>query len=394
MTTPPLSDGGTVERGAGPRIVIVGAGLGGLALAVALRRYGHAPRVVEQADRFARVGAGINVGPNATKALRGLGLEPALLKTAHLPEVWENRVSDTGETIRDIPLGEEAEGRYGARFLQMHRADLHAALVEAVDPAALELGRRLVGTTDENGEIELRFADGTTTTADVVIGADGIHSRVRHILFGDQPLHFTGRVAYRGIIPAEDLVGVEMAPFAKWWGPDRHIVIYYATSAGDVYYVTSVPEQDWHTESWSAEGDPDELRGWFADFHPEVRGILDRCRTTYKWALYDREPMDLWHRGRIGLLGDAVHPMTPYLAQGAAMAIEDAVVLARLIDRDGLDDPDATFGRFYALRHPRTTHVQEQSRANRFGRDHGDTAALYGYDAWTTPLDQRAQEIA
>ena len=368
-----------------PRVAVIGAGLGGLAAASALRRIGLDPQIYEQTSRFSRVGAGINVSPNAVTALRGLGLEERLLSLAHQPPSWINRRWDTGDEILEIPLGADAEGKYGARFLQMHRADLHGALADVVPADSVHLGKRLVGLEATPLQVALDFADGTRAEADLVVAADGVHSRVREILVGDQPLDFTGRIAFRGVIPASDLRGLDIAPFTKWWGTDRHIVCYYISPARDVYYVTSVPQDNWRLESWSARGDVAELRELFSGFHPEVRAVLDRAGETFKWALYDRKPLERWHDGPVTLLGDACHPMTPYLAQGAAMAIEDAVVLARCLESADAD-PDAALRRFQDARWQRTSQVQAESRTNRFGFEHGDPVWLYQYDAWEIPL--------
>lgn len=375
-------------------VAVIGAGLGGLAAAATLRRAGYRPAVFEQARAFARVGAGINVSPNATKVLRGLGIEGRLLESCHQPEAWVNRKSDSGELISEIPLGGQAEEKYGAKFLQMHRADLHGALASIVPDEDVHLGKRLVELTERDDAVGLRFEDGTEVDAGLVVGADGIHSRVRQSLFGEQPLRFTGRVAFRGVIDAASMRGVRMAPFTKWWGPDRHIVIYHITTAGDTYYVTSVPDDEWRLESWTARGSVEELQDWFADFHPEVRLVLAQCTETHQWALYDRQPLESWHRGRVVMLGDATHPMTPYLAQGAAMAMEDAVVLSRALEEHGRDHP-AAFESFQNSRWGRTSEVQSQSGANAFGLTDSDPSWLYGYDAWQAPLtDGDASPIA
>jgi salicylate hydroxylase/6-hydroxynicotinate 3-monooxygenase len=375
------------------KVAIIGAGLGGLAAAIALRRFGFEPVIFEQARAFGRVGAGINVSPNATKVLRGLGVEADLLVSSHQPDVWLNREASSGDHISTIPLGEVAEERYGAKFLQMHRAELHEALAGAVPRDTIHLGKRLVDLTERDSDVVLTFEDGTVETVSLVVGADGIHSRVRQTLFGDQPLRFTGRVAYRSVIDGTAMAGVEMRPFTKWWGNDRHIVIYYVNANRDTYFVTSVPDADWRLESWSARGDVDELRSWFTSFHPEVREVLGRCTDTHKWALYDREPLDSWHSRRVVLLGDATHPMTPYLAQGAAMAIEDGVVLARALAEGGDREPESAFRVFQANRWERTSAVQSSSGANRFGLSDSDPGWLYSYDAWQVPLSPAEEGV-
>ncbi|UED87504.1 FAD-dependent monooxygenase [Streptomyces profundus] len=379
---------GTVRprgRGDGPEIAIVGAGIGGLALARALRRRGLASTVYERTARFDRIGSGINVSPNATAALAGLGVLPTVRRHASLPGSWRNYDAGTGELRHEFPLGESAATAYGQPFLQMHRGDLHAALNAAVPAETVRLGKRLVGLADRGERVELRFQDGSTAAADLVVGADGIRSQVRAELFGPDAPAFTGRVAYRDVIPTEGLDVSGLDDFAKWWGEDRHIVLYFINGGREIYYVTSVPEDEWTDESWSAHGDPAELRAAFGDFPEPVRRVLGHGTRTYKWALCDRPPMESWGRGRVVLLGDACHPMTPYMAQGAAMALEDAVVLGRAL-ADSPDDLDGALRDYQATRIPRTAWMQTESHKNTFMREAGPVAAVYGYDAWTAEL--------
>ena len=220
-----------------------------------------------------------------------------------------------------------------------------------------------------------------------MVGADGIHSLVKDTLFGKEKPIFTGRVAYRTTFPAALLEGYDIGDCTKWWGPDRHIVIYYVKpDRSEVYFVTSVPDPSFTVESWSSTGDVDELRAAFADFHPEVGHVLAACPAVHKWALADRDPLPRWCDGNVTLLGDACHPMTPYMAQGAATAIEDAAVLSRCLDgveRAGVAD---AFRRFETARKPRTSRIQLVSRANTFMREPTDADWVYGYDAWTAPL--------
>ncbi|MGP4111575.1 FAD-dependent monooxygenase [Streptomyces sp. 4N509B] len=376
-TSPPSGDA--------PRIAIVGAGIGGLALHLALRRAGLAATVYERTTRFERIGSGINVSPNATAALRGLGLLPALEPHASLPRSWRNYDAGTGALLHDFPLGEEAAATYGAPFLQMHRGDLHTALSTAVPAEDLRLGHRLVGLTEHAGGVRLRFAHGGEAEADVVVGADGIRSHVRAELFGADRPRYTGRVAYRDVVPTAGLDVAGLDDFAKWWGADRHIVLYFINAGREMYYVTSVPEDDWTRESWSTRGDPDALRAAFADFPAPVRAVLDRTEGTYKWALCDRDPMTSWGEGRVVLLGDACHPMTPYMAQGAAMALEDAVILSRCLARTPRD-PEGALRDYVAIRLTRTSWMQTESHRNTFMRDGAPAVSVYGYNPWTAAL--------
>jgi salicylate hydroxylase/6-hydroxynicotinate 3-monooxygenase len=369
-------------------VAIVGAGMGGLATAAALHRAGIGVNVYEQASRFTRLGAGIQIGCNAMKVLRGLGLEPLMRASAFYPRSWNNREYDTGEVRFDMIFGESAEQRYGAPYLLGHRGDLHAALASAVPDEAVHLGHRVVGIEQRpDRSVTLQFADGNSVQADALVASDGVHSFVKEQLFGKDEPNFTGRIAYRTVFPAALLNGHEIDDCTKWWGPDRHIVIYYVKpDRSEVYFVTSQPEPGFTVESWSAMGDVKELRQAFDDFHPQVRHVLAACPSVHKWALFDRDPQSHWSLGNITLLSDACHPMTPYMAQGAAMAIEDAAVLSRClkdVDRDGVA---AAFRRFEATHKPRTSRVQLSSRTNTWLKNRTDPDWVYGYDAWNEPL--------
>jgi len=368
-------------------VAIVGAGMGGLATAAALRRVGIEVAVYEQAQQFARLGAGIQVGCNAMKVLRLLGLEARMRQQSFYPRSWNNRDWRTGEVKFDMIFGESAERKFGAPYLLAHRGDLHAALASAVPAQCINLGHKLVGLDETGDGVKLSFADGTTATADAVVGADGVHSVVRDILFGATPVNFTGRIAYRTTYPASLLGGETIGDCTKWWGEDRHIVIYYVKpDRSEVYLVTSQPEPEFRIESWSAKGDVKELRKAFAGFSREVERVLAACPDVHKWAIVDRDSIEHWAEGNVTLLGDACHPMTPYMAQGAAMAIEDAAVLSRCLDGVEREGVANAFRRFEATRRERTTRVQETSRRNTWLREKTDTDWVYTYDAWSVPL--------
>jgi 2-polyprenyl-6-methoxyphenol hydroxylase-like FAD-dependent oxidoreductase len=377
-------------------IAIVGAGMGGLAAAAILRQVGADVQVYEQARQFARIGAGIQMLPNSSRVLRGIGVLDKLRQTAFEPYSHLNRVWDTGEVKRELPM---PESLYGAPFLCMHRADLHEALYSVLPPEIVHLNKKLVGLDQKGGPVTLSFSDGTTAEADAVVGADGVHSLVREIIIGaDKPIH-RGRIAYRAVFDAS-LMGGEIAPSrTKWWGTDRHIVIYYTRAdRSEVYFVTSVPEPaDWVTEeSWSAKGDVSELRAAYEGFHPEVRMVLEACPDCHKWAILEREPLPTWTDGRVVLLGDSCHPMTPYMAQGAAQSIEDAAVLARALKAVEFEDVEGAFRIYEATRKPRTSRVQAISSANTWmaGSQEEDPSWLYGYDAFNVPLADARQPAA
>jgi 2-polyprenyl-6-methoxyphenol hydroxylase-like FAD-dependent oxidoreductase len=375
----------------GVRIGVVGAGIGGLAIAALLRRSGHDVHIYEQAEAFSRVGAGIQMGANAMKALRGIGLDRDIRRVGFRPQSLRNCDYDSGHVTNELPGGDVLEARYGAPHMCLHRADLHALLHANVPGDILHFNHKLVTTEQSGAGVRLRFVGGGHADVDAVIAADGVHSVIRAQMLGADNPRFTGRVAYRTTFPAA-LLGADQLNKSrtKWWGPDRHIVIYYVTSACDeVYFVTSQPEDpSWMTpESWSAKGDVDELRAAFSSFHPCVRRVLAACPEVYKWALLSREPLATWTLGRSVLLGDACHPMAPYMAQGAAMALEDAVILARCLEGIDANGLEAAFKRYEANRKPRASDVQTLSNENTFLRRPGGTDWVYGYDVWTAPLD-------
>jgi 2-polyprenyl-6-methoxyphenol hydroxylase-like FAD-dependent oxidoreductase len=372
-----------------PSIAIVGAGLGGLTAASTLRQAGFDVRVYEQATRFSRIGAGIQMMPNSVKVLRRIGVEARVRGTSFQPYSHLNRVWDTGEVLRELPMPEEL---FGAPYLCMHRADLHEALASVLPADIIELRKRLTGLDETRGQVTLTFDDGSRAHADAAIGADGIHSIVRELIVGpDEPVH-KGRIAYRAIFPSALMGGVDVGPSrTKWWGIDRHIVIYYTKpDRSEIYLITSVPEPaEWLTrESWSTTGDVQELRQAYEGFHPDVRAVVEACPSCHKWAILEREPLARWSSGRVVLLGDACHPMTPYMAQGAATAMEDAAVLSRCLADVNGEDLEGAFARYEAHRKPRTSRIQAISSANTWmkGGDE-DTSWLYGYDAWNVPLD-------
>jgi salicylate hydroxylase/6-hydroxynicotinate 3-monooxygenase len=369
-------------------IAIIGAGMGGLAAAAALRRVGIEVTVYEQAAQFIRLGAGIQIGCNAMKVLRGLGLESRLREQSFYPRSWNNRDWRTGEVKFDMIFGESAERKFGAPYLLAHRGDLHAALASILPAEYVKLSHRLIGLDETNDGVRLAFANGAIAVADAVIGADGVHSVVRDILFGASPVNFTGRIAYRTTYRAALLDGQKIDDCTKWWGEDRHIVIYHVKpDRSEIYFVTSQPEPDFRIESWSAKGDVRELRSAFEGFDRQVENVLAACPDVHKWAIVDRDFLACWADRSVTLLGDAAcHPMTPYMAQGAAMAIEDAAVLSRClegVERDGVAN---AFRRFEASRKDRTARIQQTSRTNTWLKEKTDTDWVYAYDAWTVPL--------
>jgi 6-hydroxynicotinate 3-monooxygenase len=369
-----------------PAIAIIGAGIAGLTAAATLRKIGLEADIYEQAQAFARIGAGIQMNPNAMKVLRGLSLEAHIRGIGFAPAVGYNRQWDTGEVSYLHPMGAQIEQRFGAPDISLHRAELHSALVSINPPDVIHFNKKLAGLDRNRGRLQLTFADGTTAQADAVIGADGVHSTVLDILFGSGEPRFTGQVAYRAIYRTA-LLGTEIDDRVKWWGPDRHIVSYKVDQRRDeLYFIASTPEPDFKIESWSARGDLEQMRSAFARFHPKARVILDACPEVRKWALVERDPLAQWSEDRIVLIGDACHPMLPYMAQGAGSSMEDAVVLARCLEGVDLEGFGDAFRRFERNRKERTSRIQLGTRQNTWMRTAPDSAWLYDYDAWTVPL--------
>ncbi|WP_310961299.1 FAD-dependent monooxygenase [Nocardioides terrisoli] len=371
-------------------VAVVGGGIGGMVSAIALSAEGHDVQVHEQAPGFARVGADINLTPNAVRALDGLGagVGEALRRTAARPSHRISRTWDTGTATSCIEMGAVAEEKYGSPQLTMHRADLLAALEDALPTGVLRLGRRLESLTESASGVELTFADGSTEEAGLVIGADGIHSVVRTSILGPEKPDFTGVVAFRAVVPAPRLAELpNLAAFTKWWGPNpaTQIVTFPLNSGKDIFVFATAPQDSWLEESWTTPGDVEELRAMYADFHPEARALLDGADEVLKSALYVRDPLPRWSTDRITLLGDACHPMMPFMAQGAGQAIEDAVVLSRVLSGTGLSLPTALLA-YEQARHDRTARIQIGSRGNDWLKNAGNGDWVYGYDAWTTAI--------
>jgi salicylate hydroxylase/6-hydroxynicotinate 3-monooxygenase len=369
-------------------VAIIGAGMGGLSAAATLGRAGIDAEVYEQAPAFTRIGSGIQMSPNAMKVLRAIGLEEKTREIAFRPDHQLSRDWDTGHINLDYPFGDLVEKKYGAPYLLMHRGDLHALLASIVPPDKIKRGRKLVDFRQSGAGVELHFEDGSSAHADAMIASDGVHSSVREKLFGKDKPVYSGRVAYRTTFPASRL-NEQIDDCTKWWGVDRHIVIYYTTRAKDeVYLVTSVPEPAWTQESWSLKADVEELRAAFVGFHPMVTQVLDACPSVNKWAIFERDPMPAWTQGNVILIGDACHPMTPYMAQGAATAMEDAALLARCLEGCGPGGVHQAFLKFEGLRKPRTAEIQKVSHSNTWLHRSGNTDWVFGYDVWQVPLGE------
>jgi salicylate hydroxylase len=369
-------------------IGVSGGGVGGLAAALALSRAGHEVAVFEQSAAYGRVGADVNLTPNAVRALDGLGIGAALRATAARPTHRISRTWDTGEETSRLEMADAAEERYGAPQLTIHRADLLTALQGGLDGRVVRFGQRVAAIDHGATHATLVLTDGTRHQVDALIGADGIHSGVRAALFGPDAPRFTGLVAYRAVVARRLLSIPNLDAFTKWWGPTPsvQIVTFPLNRGAETFFFATLPQDDWLHESWTMRGDLAELRAAYAGFHPEARALLDACTEVMKSALYVRDPMPEWSAGRVSLLGDACHPMVPFMAQGACMAIEDAVVLGRALEGVEPADVPAALQRYEGARRPRTARVQENSLGNEWLKQGGNADWVYGYDAWTAPL--------
>ncbi len=373
-------------------IGIAGGGVGGLAAAVALRRAGHDVTVYEQSRQWMRVGADINLTPNVVKALDGLGgsIGARIRRDGAQPTYRISRDWDTNLETSRLGMGNIAEAQYGAPQVTIHRADLLSALAAEFPSERVVFGKRVKSLSQDAERVSLTFEDGTIARHDLVVGADGIHSRVRAALFGEEKPRFTGVVSYRSVVPTERVKDVpEIEAFTKWWGPNpqTQIVTFPLNQGRETFVFATTGQPEWTEESWTSEGDVQELRAAYKDFHPEPRKLLDACDKVLKSALYEREPLPTWSVGAVTLLGDACHPMLPFMAQGAGMAIEDAVVLGRALAAVR-DRSQAMRGLqvYEDARRERTARIQIGSRGNQWMKGPGNADWVYGYDAWQVPL--------
>ena len=350
------------------RIAVIGGGIGGLTTALALLSRGLDVEVYEQAARLGELGAGIQISPNGTRILHALGLEAALASIQSLPLRKEIRHWRTGRTWNWYDLGAATQQRYGFPHVLLHRGDLHAMLVEGVrrlKPDAIHLTSRCIDVVQSDDHAEVRFENGETVRAAYVIGADGIHSKIRERLFGPSRPEFTGCVAWRAVVPMQRLpADVATMVSTNWLGPRGH-VLHYPIRGGELMNLLAMVERDdWQVESWTVQGSTAELAHDFPGWHADVQTIIQNVDTPYKWALMVRGPMECWSKGRVTLLGDACHPTLPFLGQGGVMAIEDAYVIAACLDKY-FDDPGAAFARYEDIRRERTAAVVRKSHANR-----------------------------
>jgi salicylate hydroxylase len=394
-----------------PDVLSAGAGLGGLTTALALIQRGYRVRVFEQATELKEVGAGVQIGPNGSRLLISLGLREAMENVVCVPLGREFRLWSTGQRWRSFDNNEAALARFGAPYWMVHRGDFHAVLLDAVrkaDPDAIRPGNACVGFEQGERQATIRLANGQTASGDVLIGADGVHSRVRQQMFGDGRAEFTGIMAWRGLVPMERLPEHQRQLMGNnWLGVGGHVVTYPLRRGELLNFVAVVERDDWQVESWTVPGTTEECMRDLARWHDDVKTIVRNIDIPYKWALLGREPLDHFAEGRVCVMGDAAHPTLPFLAQGANMALEDAIVIARCLD--AFDSVPEALRHYERARLERTAAIVRGSSDNtkRFHNPaHGDAAGaeayinqefrpeklatrydwLYEYDAMTIPI--------
>lgn len=376
------------------RVAIIGAGLGGLAAAGALRQRGIEALVYERAPQLAEVGAGIQLGPNAVKVLRALGLEQALRPLSAEPVNYVSLAWDDARVRYREPMSGPYTAQYGAPYLMAHRADLHRLLSELVPANSIWLGVTCTGVASAGGGAVARFADGSEIEADVIVGADGINSTVRESLFGIAPVRFTQQMAWRCMMPIERVpthVGIGRDEYVGWIGPDGHVIC-YPIRGGALYNIFAGHVTDqWVDESWAVPSGVGELLAGYRGWNPALLEMLGHVTDCYKWGIRDRDPLQCWTKGAVTLLGDAAHPMMPTLAQGAAISLEDGFALARHLARH-LGQPSEGLAAYETERRPRASRVVLQAR-EQFQNNRKNPAPpplprdwIFGHDATAEPL--------
>jgi 2-polyprenyl-6-methoxyphenol hydroxylase-like FAD-dependent oxidoreductase len=342
------------------RVGIIGGGIGGLALAGTLSKFGMEAHVFERAPAFGEIGAGIQMTPNAVKIMRALDLWDDLNKASFRPQCLVGRDGKTGREMFRTPLFDECPKLYGAEFFHVHRADVHRILLSLLPKNAGFLSKRCISVDQNQKTAVARFEDGSEYEADVIVGADGIHSVVRQSLYGNDAPRYTGNMCWRAVTTFDKPVDFVSPDASFWLGPNGHVVTYYVRGGAAVNMVAILESEAWVEESWNVPSTREELMANFRGWHPNLQKLFAKAQNVFKWGLFDRDPMPAWSSGRITLLGDAAHPMLPFLSQGAAMAIEDGYVLARVLANAA--NPVAALKEYEQLRLPRTSKVQLESR--------------------------------
>jgi len=354
------------DRHSSSSIAVIGGGIGGLAAALSLLRAGLDVHVYEQTRSLRDVGAGIQISPNASRILRRLGLADASTMHGVTPLALRQRRWDDGCTLQCTPLGAAVERACGSPYYQAHRSDLLNALVGRFPSERFHVGHHLTDLTDHADRVLAHFDNGRSIEVDALVGADGIHSTVRRIVFGGESPQFTGCMAYRGLVAADRLASLELPLETQiWMGPGKHFVHYFVRGAALVNFVAIVEQDSWTRESWTGQAPLSEGLTAFESWHPQVRAILGAVEELFIWGLFEHAPMPRWSAGRVTLLGDACHAMLPFLAQGGAQAIEDGAALAGCLAQFSRRDIPDALRAYESLRLPRTSRVQAASQDNR-----------------------------
>jgi len=350
-----------------PKAVIVGGGIGGLTAALAFDHFGWQVEVLERAAELGEIGAGIQISPNGMKVFRAMGMEDAIAKNAFLPEALEMRFGRSGRQIFQIEARQAIVERWGAPYLHLHRADLvetlqRLLLARQPDAVRLDASCAMYQQTGERASVTLE--SGEIVEGDLVVGADGIHSIIRSQMLGADYADFTGNIAWRAVVPMDQLGDVVPPPTAcVWVGAKKHAVTYRLRGGTLANFVGIVERGEWTSESWTEEGSKEDVLAAFKGWHPVIQNLIEKADAHYRWALFDRKPLSQWVDGRVVLMGDACHPTLPFQAQGAVMAIEDAYLLAKLCS-EAPDDLSAALSTYFETRLPRTSSVQAASRSN------------------------------
>ena len=377
----------TIEK---VEIAVIGAGLGGAAAAALLSGAGFSVHSFEQAPAFSRIGAGIHIGPNVMKIFRRIGIEKKLEEIGAHPDFWFSRDGNTGDYLSRIPLGDYGRKEYGASYITIHRGDLHTVEMDVLDAKRVHFDHRLTAIEEREDDVLLTFANGRQIAADLVVGADGINSVIRDMLLGPEKPRFSGWVGHRAIVDMNKLKasGLEFEACVKWWWEASRHIMAYATKAdgSEHYYVTGVPVDGWEHDTSFVDSSKEEMEAIFGGSHPVVQALINATESVTKWPFWNRDPLNLWSRGRLVMLGDACHPMRPHMAQGACMAIEDAAILTRCLEETWLSGYGDAFSLYEATRRERATKVQTISNANTWLKQPEDPAWVYGYDPLTAAL--------
>lgn len=349
-------------------VIVAGAGIGGLAAALALARSGRKVTVVERAAEITEVGAGVQLGPNAFTALRKLGLAEAMEAVCFSPRAVVMRDSDSNAQLARQELGGTFVQRFGEPYRVGFRADVQRVILDAVvgmpDLIDLRLGRGVIGVAQDADGVQVRLDDGDVLPGAALVGADGLWSQVRRALGDASAPRVSGHIAYRAVVPVEHVPPEILSDDVQVWvGPQRHLVS-YRLRRGRLLNIVAIIHSARYVEGWNRAGDPRELRRGFEGACAPVLGLIEQIAEDARmWVLCDRDPQEVWSEGRVTLLGDAAHPMLPYLAQGASMALEDAVFLAEAL-APAPDDPAEAFRAYQDARAPRTRRVQLAARAS------------------------------